>query len=473
MQAVQPTKVLGVFSLVMINVIAVDNLRSLPIGAEYGWSLIFYYLLACLVFFIPSALISAELATGWPNTGGIYVWIREAFGPRMAFVVVWLQWVYNIVWYPTILSFIASTLAYWINPALIEEKYFMLGAILGLFWLSTVVNCMGMRVSSWISTIAALVGTIAPMLLIIVLGGLWVLQGNPVQMDVSVHSFWPDLTSANNLAFFSAILYGLIGMEMSGVHAEEVENPRYAYPRALLISAIIIVVTLVLASLAIALVVPKDQLNVVVGLTQAFDVFFQAFHMEWMNPIITALIILGGLGGVAAWIIGPTKSLFAASADGSVPPLFCKTNSAGVPVNILIVQGLIFTLLCSAFLLMPSVRSSYWLLTAMSAQLALLVYVVLFAAFIRLRYSHKATDRSYQVPGGNAAAWLVGGMGIVACVVTIGLGFLPPTQVPVGKTFNYELLLILGGLGLIVPPWIIYALRRPDWAGKAAGILLE
>jgi len=76
---------LSVFSLIMINIIAIDSLRNIPAAAEYGFSILFYYAVAATTFFIPSALVSAELATGWPKTGGVYIWVREAFGPHWGF----------------------------------------------------------------------------------------------------------------------------------------------------------------------------------------------------------------------------------------------------------------------------------------------------------------------------------------------------------------------------------------------------
>src|ERR1700733_7354110 len=130
-------KVLSVFSLVMINVIAVDSLRTLPISAKLGLPLISYYLVAALTFFIPVALVAAELATAYPNTGGIYVWVREAFGRRAAFITIWLQWIYNVVWYPTIMAFIAATIAYLFDPALANNKIYLLSTIIALFWLFT------------------------------------------------------------------------------------------------------------------------------------------------------------------------------------------------------------------------------------------------------------------------------------------------------------------------------------------------
>jgi amino acid transporter len=254
-------KTLGIFAIVMINVIAVDSLRSLPFSAVYGFSIVFYYLLASLIFFIPIALVSAELATGCSNRGGIYLWVREAFGERWGFLTIWLQWVYNVVWYPTILAFIAGALAYLVNPALANNKIYMLSAILLLFWVATFINCFGMRWSSLVSTIGALIGTLIPMLLIITLGALWFYQGKPLQIAFTARAFWPDLSNINNLSFLIAVLFGLIGVEMSAVHADEVRNPGRAYPIAIFYSCLVIIFSLVFASLAIAIVVPQKQFN--------------------------------------------------------------------------------------------------------------------------------------------------------------------------------------------------------------------
>jgi len=456
-------KVLGIFSLMMINIIAVDSLRSIPFSAEYGFSLVFFYLLAALMFFIPTALVSAELATGWPTKGGVYVWVREAFGERAGFFMIWLQWVYNVVWYPTILSFIAGAIAYLFDPALATSKDYILSLILIIFWGATIVNCLGMKISSAVSTVGALIGTLIPMLFIIALGIQWMVSHHPSQISFSTHTFFPDLTSIKSLAFLTAVLFGLVGMEMSAVHADEVKNPGKAYPRAILISACIILGSLILSSLAVAIVVPQHKLNVITGLVQAFNVFFRADHIAWMSPVMTVFIVIGGIGGVAAWIIGPTKGLLVATRDGSAPPIFSFCNRKDVPVVILLMQAIIFTLLCSIFLFEPTVSSSYWILTVITAQLALLVYILLFIAALWLRYHKPEVPRAYKIPGGKVGIWIVSILGICACVSTIALGFIPPSQIKVGGTLDYEMILIAGILGLCAPPFILYALRKPSW----------
>jgi glutamate:GABA antiporter len=450
-------KRLGIFALMMINIIAVDSLRSLPFSAAYGFSLVFYYCLATVVFFVPVSLVSAELATAMPNKGGIYVWVREAFGELWGFVVIWLQWVYNVVWYPTILSFIAATVAYLIDPALAESKVFMLLVVVGIFWGATLLNCFGMQLSSMVSTVGALLGTLLPMICIIGLGITWIAQGKPLQINFSSATFWPSLHDPQTLSFLLALIFGLVGMEMSAVHADEVENPGRAYPRAILFSTIIIILSLVLSSLAISVVVPNHELSVVTGLLQAYHIFLVAFGLGWAEPIVAILIIIGGVGGVATWIIGPTKGLLVAAQDGNAPAFLARTNSKGVPITILMVQATIFTVLCSVFLMMPTVSSSYWVLTAMTAQLAMFVYIALFAAALWLRYKRPNVERPYTIPFGMFGMWVTCVLGLVSCFVAIGLGFFPPSQLTIGSVTVYELILVVGMVVLSVPPLIIYA----------------
>ncbi len=392
-----PKKVLSVFSLVMINIIAVDSLRTLPLSAKLGYSLIFYYLVAALIFFIPVALVAAELATAYPHTGGIYVWVREAFGKRVAFLTIWLQWIYNVVWYPTMMAFIAATLSYLIAPELANNKIYLLTTVVSLFWLFTLLNCFGMKLSSLISILGASLGTLLPMLLIITLAILWLIQGKP--LATPYHSWLPDFTSLGNFSLFAIVLFGLIGMEMSAVHAEEVKDPQRDYPRALFYSTLLIISTLSLGSLAIVIVVPQNTLSVVSGLIDAYDVFFKTYNLAWLTQVIASLIILGGLSGVSAWILGPAKGLLVAARDGSLPSRYTALNRHGAPWMILITQAIIVTLLSGVFILLDSINAAYWMLSDLSAQMALMVYIIMFAAAIKLRYSKPNQPGSYKIPG--------------------------------------------------------------------------
>jgi glutamate:GABA antiporter len=458
-------KVLSVFSLVMINVIAVDSLRTLPMSAILGMPLIFYYLFAAVTFFIPVALVAAELATTYPHTGGLYVWVREAFGLKAGLMTIWLQWIYNVVWYPTMLAFIVSISSYLFAPELANNSHFLFISSTILFWLFTLLNAFGMKLSSIISTIGAILGTILPMTFIIILGLSWLYEGRPLALDW--HQSWiPEFNSLSQFALLPGILFGLLGMEMSAVHAEEVKNPQRDYPRALLYSTGIIFSTLMFGSLAITLVVSPAQLSVVSGLIDAYALFFKAYHISWMTQIMALLIIMGAMSCVSAWIIGPTKGLLAAAKDGALPTFLSKVNRYGAPVPILIIQGVIFTLLCLVFQLFDTVNAAYWLLSDLSAQLALAVYVIMFAAAIKLRFKFPQLHRPYRIPGPNLVMVLVAGVGMLCCMGAILIGFIPPAQIPMQHVWMFESLLVAGIVVFMGLPWIwIKKGKRRDHTG--------
>lgn len=452
---------LSVFSLVMINVIAVDSLRTLPMSAVLGLELIFYYLIAAVTFFIPVALISAELATTYPHTGGLYIWIREAFGLKAGFITIWLQWIYNVVWYPTILAFIASTSSYLFSPSLANNSYFILTTSIILFWIFTILNSFGMKLSGLISTIGAIFGTILPMTFIIILGTIWFISGKPLAIDIH-QSIVPNFNSLSQFALLPGILFGLLGMEMSAVHAEEVKNPQQDYPKALLYSTIIIFTTLMFSSLAITFVVSPKQMSIVSGLIDAFALFFTNFKLPWLTQIIALLIILGAISGVAAWIIGPTKGLLAAAKDGSLPKYLTKVNQHGAPVRILIIQGIIFTILCFAFQLFDTINAAYWLLSDLSAQMALMVYVMMFAAAIKLRFKHKDKHRPFRVPGNNIVLIIIASLGLISCLTAILIGFIPPAQIPINHIWRFEIFLVGSLIICTFMPWYILTKRAKN-----------
>lgn len=455
-------KRLGVFVLAMINVAAICNIKNFPMMAEYGLSTVAFLLLSTLFFFLPVSLVSAELATGWPDRG-VYTWVKAAMGPKWAFFAVWLQWIENVIWYPTILTFIATTLAYVFDPALANNSGYTVAVILTVYWFFTFLNFRGMQLSGWISTVSVLLGTIIPIALIIFLGIFWVAGGRPTEVSLTWSALIPSLQSINQLVLLAGFFLGLAGMEMSAVHALDVENPKKDYPKAIFLSTILIVLLSSLGSVAIAAVVPYKQLQLTSGGMEAFSYLFNALNMSWAIPLIAAVMAFGAMGMMSTWMVGPSRSLFATALDGDLPPYFQKSNAQGMPVGILIVQGLIVTALSLVFLFMPSVNTSYWILFALAAELYMLMYLLLFIAGVRLRYTHPHVNRAYKIPGGRLGMWLVAGIGFLGTLFAIVVGLFPPSQIDTGKLFIYELVLIGGTLLFCIPPFIIYAARHPNW----------
>lgn len=455
---------LTLFSLVMITVGSVDSVRNLPATALFGSHLIFFFILAAIMFLIPCALVSAELSAAYPRQGGIYVWVREAFGKRFALTAIWFQWIENVIWYPTILSFVAGTLGYLIDPEFAHNKYFLIATILIAFWGATYINLRGMKSSAWFSNICAISGLLIPMALITALGLVWYFGGNPIQINFSVNDLLPTTNQNNLWVALTGIILSFCGIEIATVHAGDVDNPQKTFPRALIYSVVIIVTTLIMGSLAIAIVLPQDQISLVAGIMQAFDAFLAAYQLpSWVNTIFALMLVIGGLGAVSNWIISPTKGLLIAAKDGNLPPQLQKTNQHDAPVTLLMYQAVLVTILAMAFLVMESVNESYWLLTALAAQTYMFMYIIMFATAIYLRIKDPERERPFKIPGGIWGMSIVAGMGIIAATITIIVGFIPPDNIHISNLWHYESYLLSGLIILSLPPFITYRFKQANW----------
>ncbi len=456
-------RVLNVFILAMLNVAIMASLRNLPLVASYGLSSLFFFGIVALGFLIPSALVSAELATGWSKGGGVYVWVREALGDRWGFFAIWMQWVHNVAWYPVILSFVATTLAYAFNPALAQHKVFVLSVILVSFWGMTIFNALGVKTSSWFSTIGVIVGTILPGVLVISLGLAWVFGGNPINTPISFSAVLPDFNDLGNFVFLAGLFLAFTGLEVSSVHAAEVQNPQKNYPRAIILAAVITFSVFLLGALAIAFVLPKGDISLASGLMEAFSLFFGHYHLSWILPVVAFLLVIGAVAEVNAWIVGPVRGLYATTTHGNLPPIFHKLNKHGVPMNLLWLQGIIVTITSLIILQLPTISASFWILSVMSAQTYLLMYILMFIAAIRLRYTKPNVPRAYKVPYKAKGIWILSTLGILSCVFVILLGFYPPSQLNVGNLVRYEFYLVLSMIGMSIIPLIIHKFRKPHW----------
>ena len=460
---------LSVATLAIMNVTAVVSLRGLPAEAEYGVSSAFYYLFAAIVFLIPTALVAAELAAMFSDKqGGVFRWVGEAFGKRMGFLAIWLQWVESTIWYPTVLTFGAVSLAFiGMNDAhdmtLASNRLYTLVVVLIIYWLATFISLKGMSWVGKVSKVGGLVGTIIPAGLLVVLAIVYLVAGGTSQMDFH-GSFFPDLTNFNNLVLASSIFLFYAGMEMGGIHVKEVENPSRNYPKAVLIGSLVTVLIFVLGTFSLGIIIPKEDINLTQSLLVGFDRYFAFIKASWLSPIIAIALAFGVLAGVLTWVAGPSKGIFAVGRAGYLPPFFQKTNKNGVQRNILLIQGIIVTLLGLLFVVMPSVQSFYQILSQLTVLLYLIMYLMMFAAAIYLRYNMKDLVRPFRIGSkGNGLMWIIGGLGFLGSLLAFILSFIPPGQIAVGSNAMWYSVLVIGCIVVVVAPLIIYAMRKPSW----------
>lgn len=448
-------KKISLFLLVLLIVSAIDSIRNLPSSALFGSSLIFFFALAGVMFLIPTSLVAAELSAIMPDKGGVYHWMTRAFGENIGMLAIWLQWINTMVWYPTILSFIAGTLAYLINPELAENRNYLLTVILCTFWGLTFVNLFGVKVSAKINSFCGLIGMMFPMTLLLIMGIIWMARGNPLQISFGIQEILPSFTDSESWVSLTAIIASFLGIELAGVHVNDIRDPQKNFPKALGYSALFLIVTMLFGSLAIAVILPVEKINLVAGVMQVFTDFFEAFHMAWAMPVLAVLILIGSLGGIINWLISPAKGLLHAAEYGFLPPFFSRKNRFGVAYNVLIAQAVLVSIFCMAFFLVPSVNAFYWFLTGLSTDLYVVMYVLMFLSGIKLHYSYKDRPASFRIPGKKVGMWITTIFGIFGCIITLFVSFFPPSHIHISG-HHYALLIALGNLLLISPVFLFY-----------------
>jgi amino acid transporter len=265
------------------------------------------------------------------------------------------------------------------------------------------------------------------------------------------------------MVLFLNVMLGFAGLEMSASHAGDVNNPQKDFPRAILLSSVLIFVLSVLGSMAIAITVPSDKLTLETGVIDAVYILLTGFRLQWLSPVIAGMMGVGMVAWFVAWVSGPPRGMLATAKTGNLPPILQRVNKNGMPVGIMIFQAIVISLFSLIFVLVPSVETCFWVLVAISTQVLLVMYILMFISAIILRYRYPNVVRGYRVPLGNIGMLGVGGVGIVVCAVCYIIGFIPPDGFGIKNPAMYITIMAVGNLLVIALPFIVCAFSNPHW----------
>ncbi|WP_432753068.1 APC family permease [Streptomyces sp. JL2001] len=451
-------------TLALMTTASVASLRAAPTMAVYGLACVFLYLVPAVVFLLPTALVSAELASGW--TGGVYRWVSEGLSKPLGFLAVWCQFAMTIFYYPSLLAFVASTIAYIIDPALASNGLYTAIVIMVLYWTGVWVSSRGTKALAGLASWGLVIGTLIPGTVLVVLGMVFLGQGNPSAAPMNANHLLPQWTGLASLVLIVNNFLSYSGMEMNAVHVSSLKDPPREYPKSMFLAVVLVLLIFILPALAISWVVPADQLSLTAGVMQAFEAFFSYFDVGWMTPIAAVMLISASLAGMLTWLAGPSKGLLEISrSEGYLPPFLQKLNKYGIQQNILVTQGVVTSLIALAYAFIPNVSSVYWIFSTITTQVYLIVYLLMFAAAVRLRKTQPDHPRGYRAP----ALVLICTVGWLSSLAALIIGFVPPSQFGGGSIWSYVLFIGcgLGVLGLLIP-WLFLRFRKPSWRTAAA-----
>lgn len=459
----------GAMTIMIITTVV--SLRGLPSQAEFGIQSIFYYLFAAIFFLIPFSLVCAELASTYTHSGGLYRWVSEAFGPRWGWSAMYLEWQTLVIWFPAVLMFAAVSLAYIFWPEsfdarLSANKIYTLLVVLGVYWICNFIAFRGMKSSKMLSTLGGLFGTIVPAAVLIILGVAYLCMGKPIML--THENFFPDFTKIGTIVLAASIFLFYGGMEMNAVHVQNMKNPAREFPRAIFLAVAVIVLIFVFATLAIGFVVPAKDINLLASLLVAYNDLWASVGVPWLGNVMALLITFGVIGQVSVIIAGPSTGLVAVGESGYLPRGLQKVNSNGVNKPILYVQAIFVSLLALVLVVLPSVESAYQVMSQMATVIYLILVLMIYFAFFRLRHTQPQKPRGFRIPGGRFGEYVIGGVGVIGAFIAMILSFFPPSQINTGNPVVYVLIILCGAVVFFCLPLVVFAKRKPSWRNPSA-----
>lgn len=463
----EKSNLLGIRDIVIMNVIAILSLRQIPNVAPYGASAMILWLLAAACLFFPLAMVCGELSTGWPKDGGIFVWVKEAWGKRVGWIVVVCYLFSCVLFFPLMLQFAFTALGYIISPELAQDPTFIGVSSIVIFWLLTLMNIRGMQWTKIINSVSAYLGVFIPSAILILTAGAWLISGQPMSTDYHTAANWmPDFSKWDTIVFLSSMMFAFAGFEVAPMIAGRTENPQRDFPRAMALSAIVIVGIYMVGTVAVNTLVPAGQTDIVAGIMQAMESGAKTLGAPWLLPLMAACLFFGAVGQVNSWLVGPIYMLQEASReDNLLGEKVSKLHPKyGTPSYALTVQAIIVSVLCLSTFISPSVASAYWMLTALTTVCYFIPYLLMFPSFIRLRITQPDVHRSFRIPG-KVLPIVLPVLGWLSIAFAVILVFIPPAELDMGG-YGFYLAKVLGGalLAIGLAEWVYHRAQKRNAA---------
>lgn len=465
---------ISMFALAMMNVAIVAGISNDVQQSFYGLSSVTLFAIGAIVFFIPTALVAAELAGGWSERGGIFRWVGEGLGKGLAFsclLILWFQTTFTfgsgMPSYAATIGFFTSDFDWAVNFAKNpqHELLIMCGWI-ALYWVLAWIATKGVKAFSNITKYGVFIGSLIPLALMIILAIVWLAQGNKPAISMAPKNLIPKWNGMSTLALAAGVFFSYAGIDMNAAHIKQLKNPRKAFPGAIFIAMILSFLIFVIGTVIIAMIIPEKDINVLYTLYAVFRELGSTIGAPWLYMVFVYAMLFNTIANIVTNLAGPSYMLGQAGRSGFLPKWLQSNNKHGMPSRLMYFQMACMTVIAFVVKLLPNVEGFVILITQSVTILYMLYYVFMFIAFIRLRYTQPNRPRSFTVPGGKFGAWLIAGVGLLACIFGITLSLYPPAQIAkeVGSGTTYvTVILVLIAIVLLVCFGLYQLSKKRNW----------
>ena len=415
-------RTLGFRDLVLLGIVAIVNFGLIPTVAVFGRATLLVWVLAFLVFFLPSIAAVLALSRRYPGEGGVYLWARHQFGDLHGFISGWCYWTNNLFYIPMQLLVIAGVLAFaGSDPkGLGDDKAFVAAVAFGWLALATAANVRGLRVGKWIQNAGAV--CILLLGLLIVAGALWAARQGVTERPPAVRELHWSMLPA-----FSVMCLAFVGIELASTLGDEIRRPERDLPRAIVLAGAIVLLAYLAVTAALLALVPWREIGVVQGLMQALARGASRAGLRWIVAPAAVLTALSIGGSTSAWFAGSARIPFVAGVDRDLPPALGRVHPRwGSPAVALVVNAAVSAVLTGVALTGSTVAEAYQQLLNSTVVIQMIPFLYVFAGLFRLE---------------GARAWLrlLGGLGLASTALGVAMAFVPPREVAHVALFEIKL----------------------------------
>lgn len=465
---------ISVLALTMMNVSMVAGLANDVQQSFYGLASVTYFAIGAICFFIPTALVAAELASGWSNRGGIFRWVGEGLGKGWGLTCLF------ILWFQTMLNFgmgmpsFTATIMFYTpnydaavkfaqNPQ--HELLIMTGWII-LYWVLAYLATKGVKTFSNLAKYGVIIGSLIPLAVMVILAIVWVAQGHTPAIPMTPKDLIPKWNGMSTLALAAGVFFSYTGIDMNAAHIKQLKHPEKDFTKAMFISIILAFLIFVVGTVIIAMIIPEKQINVLYTLYSVFRILGSTIGMPWLYMVLVWALLCNTIAMVVTNMAGPSFMLGQAGGSGFLPHWLQEKIKHNMPAHLMYTQIAGMTIIAYLVKLIPNVEGFVILLTQTITVLYMIYYILMFTAFLRLRYDQPNRPRSFKVPGGMVGAWIVAGIGLISSVFAIVLAIYPPAQVKseVGSPAIYiSVIVILVAIILAICLALYQLSKHHDW----------
>lgn len=465
---------ISVLALTMMNVSMVAGLANDVQQSFYGLASVTYFAIGAICFFIPTALVAAELASGWSNRGGIFRWVGEGLGKGWGLTCLF------ILWFQTMLNFgmgmpsFTATIMFYTpnydaavkfaqNPQ--HELLIMTGWII-LYWVLAYLATKGVKTFSNLAKYGVIIGSLIPLAVMVILAIVWVAQGHTPAIPMTPKDLIPKWNGMSTLALAAGVFFSYTGIDMNAAHIKQLKHPEKDFTKAMFISIILAFLIFVVGTVIIAMIIPEKQINVLYTLYSVFRILGSTIGMPWLYMVLVWALLCNTIAMVVTNMAGPSFMLGQAGGSGFLPHWLQEKNKHNMPAHLMYKQIAGMTIIAYLVKLIPNVEGFVILLTQTITVLYMIYYILMSTAFLRLRYDQPNRPRSFKVPGGMVGAWIVAGIGLISSVFAIVLAIYPPAQVKseVGSPAIYiSVIVILVAIILAICLALYQLSKHHDW----------